>query len=514
MGTLAFYTKKIVCPALQSIVMHFSIIVIVCMSVIGPVSAVATVASVVPVRWCVSHTPQGVYRDCTIVSNTALTQKDACIMVGYHPYDTVSNVVYTPNLPVDGGYSFTWTTTFHDADGTVVGQIPGSWFSHADGTGMIYRSVVTGFVSNTDDPGGYGYPKTIDPTQGYWQVYNGTLGYPTSAGGYGGQWYDNGSYSPVSPTYEELGYRCPGLGTANTSDCPAHASGTPCTCDAGYEFDSTGTSCILEQYTLSLEESLKDLGPSGTTDVYANTSSTVYAQVVDAQTNQPKAGVQVQFSVDVVARTGGHDGDHYQMRPKGKLLDCGSGSEVETTVCITQQDGRATVTFNAPVVSGTHTITAECVSPTCTGTASGDINVKVPGLEPMPYSTLYVFVGGETGKAHMDNHYLTPAASGKIQQLSEDYHSRFPFSPVLRVNDASLVWGGVLDINGSWTVPHIQHRRGMVIDVRANQLPDAIPNSNDFVFQDTLKKLGGRWILEGQGTSNEHYHILLLGTKG
>lgn len=267
--------------------------------------------------------------------------------------------------------------------------------------------------------------------------------------------------------------------------------------------------------TITLQNPLADVEPSGTTDVYANTSSTVYAQVINTQTNQSQAGVQVKFSVNVVANSGGHDGNHYVMRPNGKLLDCSSGSEVETTVCTTQPDGRATVTFSAPTVSGTHTISAECISPACTGTTSGDINVKVPGLERMPYSTLYVFVGGEAGKAHTDNHYLTPAALSKIQKLAEIYHSRFPFSPVLRVNDASLVWGGVFDIKGSWTAPHIQHRRGLVIDVRANQLPDAIPNSNDRAFQLMItKRLGGSYILENQGTSNEHYHIHLLGIKG
>lgn len=301
--------------------------------------------------------------------------------------------------------------------------------------------------------------------------------------------------------------------------CPANSDPTPpnCTCNTSYVPDPTATSCVnSEQYTIALQNPLADVVPSGTTDAYTNTSSTVYAQVINAQTNQPKAGVQVKFSVDVVANTGGHDGNHYQMRPKGKLLDCGSGSEVETTVCITQQDGRATVTFNAPIVSGTHTVTAECVSPSCTGSASGDINVKVPGLEPMPYSTLYVFVGDETGKPHTDNHYLTSAASGKIQKLADFYHSRFPFSPVLRVNDASLVWGGVLDISGSWTVPHIQHRRGMVIDVRANQLPDAIPNSNDSAFQKMItRQMGGSFILENQDDpANRHYHIHLLGIKG
>lgn len=195
----------------------------------------------------------------------------------------------------------------------------------------------------------------------------------------------------------------------------------------------------------------------------------------------------MKFSVDVVANTGGHDGVHSVMRPKGKLLDCRSGNEVESTVCTTQLDGKATVTFNSSQVSGTHIITAECVDPICAGSASGNINVKVPGLAPVPGSSLYVFVGGEAGKAHTDNHYLTPTASNILGQLAREYHQQFPFSPVLRVNDASLTWGGVLDIKGTWSEPHKEHRRGSVVDVRANNdARTAMPEANFPSFKEAL----------------------------
>ncbi|MDH4215982.1 MAG: DUF6531 domain-containing protein, partial [Gallionella sp.] len=47
--------------------------------------------------------------------------------------------------------------------------------------------------------------------------------------------------------------------------CPAHASrnppGTPCTCDAEYKFDATGTSCVLvEQFTLPQAQAEKNGG--------------------------------------------------------------------------------------------------------------------------------------------------------------------------------------------------------------------------------------------------------------
>lgn len=303
-----------------------------------------------------------------------------------------------------------------------------------------------------------------------------------------------------------------------------------CNCDAGYMPNPSATSCVPGgRLTITLQNPLADVQPSGTADVYANTSSTVYAQVIDAQTSQPKAGVQVKFSVDVIDNSGGHDGNHYQMRPKGKLLDCGSGSEVETTVCMTQQDGRATVTFNASSVSGTHTITAGCVNPACTGMVSGQINVKVPGLGTIPASQFYTFVGA-TDK-HSDNHYLTPEAASVLWRLAATYYFKYRQDtsvPLLQLNDASLVWGGRFDVNGNWANPHAGHRKGTVIDIRANALPTAIPERLFTDFEDMAAKTlmsDGVTAAKAQlhcskgfdpatncvGDNNRHFHVLLLG---
>lgn len=262
---------------------------------------------------------------------------------------------------------------------------------------------------------------------------------------------------------------------------------------------------------------------------YANTSRTAYAQVVNTQTNLPIPGVQVKFSVDVKAKTGGHDHDDAQ-RPKGKLLDCRYPySEVDTTVCITQLDGKATVTFKAPIVSGTHTITATCVSPACTGPALGDINVRVNELEGIMGSPFYAFIGA-TGQ-HTDNHYLTPDAASQLWRLAATYYFmnwQDTSVPLLHLNDASLVWGGKFDVAGQWTSgDHTGHRRGTVIDIRANALPTAIPESLFADFIDLAKdtKLADGTSAETKlhcsagfdpanncaGDNNRHFHVRLLG---
>ena len=183
--------------------------------------------------------------------------------------------------------------------------------------------------------------------------------------------------------------------------------------------------------------------PSGTTNVYADTSRAVYALVTDKQTELPQIGVQVKFSVDVIAGTGGHD-HHDALRPKGTLLDCRDNTtEVESTVCITQLDGKATVTFKAPIVSGTHTITAECVSPACTGPASGDINVKVDGLESIPISPFYNMQLPNRDTNHPKTHFLMKAPQKKLEtiailyMLKTLYMRKQSAPPDITLNDAS-----------------------------------------------------------------------------
>lgn len=355
----------------------------------------------------------------------------------------------------------------------------------------------------------------------------------------------NSKYFPVSYSTPLSNGSCPGT-TVNTTWCIQRNRDVVCPegyTMTGWRFGQGAASytpsteyCAPTNFvsynTLSLQTPLADVEPSGTATAYANTSRTAYAQVVNPQTNQPKAGVQVKFSVDVLANSGGHDGNHYQMRPKGKLLDCSSGSEVETTVCTTQQDGRATVTFNAPIVSGTHTITATCVSPACTSPASGNINVKVPGLEQIPSeSTIYALIGGETDKPHHDNHFLTNNAFNQLIVLAINYHHLYPKDPVLHLNDASLVWGGKFDIKGNWVGEHKAHKRGSVIDIRANTASGNIPERLFTDFKElaamTKTKLAGRvtsakaevHCSRGRdysvdkciGDDNRHFHVILLG---
>jgi hypothetical protein len=109
-------------------------------------------------------------------------------------------------------------------------------------------------------------------------------------------------------------------------------------------------------------------------------------------------------------------------------------------------------------------------------------------------------------------------------QIADKKTGRKEYPPVLHLNDASLPWGGVYDIcarpgacteNGivAWYGPHAEHRRGSVVDVRANGSDGSIPAINKKRFKSFLENAGVPYLHESQGSTNEHFHIRLLGKK-
>lgn len=309
-------------------------------------------------------------------------------------------------------------------------------------------------------------------------------------------------------------------------DCPEHASGTPCSCDTGYEWDANHTSCVQEQYALALTPKTATIEPGETYPLTA----TVTKQGGGA----PGKPVTVSVKVAVDPTSGGHDhGETYATRPKGSVSpDTGNTS--------------FPITFTSTEVSGTHTITATC--DLCVNKAeTATVDVMVPGLETIPASPFYAFVGAVEGN-HTRNHYLIPPAELVLHQMALSYQwLDFSFRiggvalPPLHLNDASLVWGGKFDVKGKWTGDHKGHKRGVVIDVRANNdtgSTGAISlasfgnfidmaatqknriNKNGAVAQVhcTSNKTDGQNRKppacigkDGSQDNNRHFHILLLG---
>jgi hypothetical protein len=257
-------------------------------------------------------------------------------------------------------------------------------------------------------------------------------------------------------------------------------------------------------------------------------SNLPYKAIVKDQNGQPKANISVTITTEVTSDSGGHV--HTSGRPKGKLVAGAVTSTKAGTESIsgkTNGDGVFELTFGAEEVSGTHTLTAKCDSG-CQAPATATVDVKVNGLEQIPggasFYTLIdtdgTVIGSTSG--HKNNHYLTSDASTILLYMASSYHVEVKYwtkpsngkksvPPLpLYLNDASLVWGGVFDINGDWKVDHIEHRRGSVIDIRANSKIGAIPSNNYIKFVDLAKYYGAHAKIHSPGSDNQHFHVRLL----
>ena len=86
---------------------------------------------------------------------------------------------------------------------------------------------------------------------------------------------------------------------------------------------------------------------------------------------------------------------------------------------------------------------------------------------------------------------------------------------MLHLNDASLVWGGLFDaIDNDFEPPHKEHRRGSVIDIRANSKIGAIPPRSFIAFEKmAMKYYGVDAQIHNRGLPSQHYHVRLLNRK-
>jgi hypothetical protein len=384
-----------------------------------------------------------------------------------------------------------------------------------------------------------------------------TLGYAGSTPVYGGlnDYCYRKAPGALTITRERLIYRlyaavanatyCGGVSsTADVCTCNAtfvpNTTATACICPTGTQLNAAGTACV-EQFTLTLNVPAGDLEPSGTAAGDANSSKAMWVFVKSVQTGLAKSGAVVRITLDAVAGSGGHLHNELgpNARPKGTLvkgslptdrLDCTPTAGILGSYdCKTLADGYAYFTYFAPIVSGTYAITTACTSVTCNNySQSTVVDVKVAGLSQIPASSLYALteadgsvIGAKAGR-HTDNHNMTPAAADALWRLAARYRFESKFQQgagttprILFLNDASLPWGGVYDIITVWQPPHLEHRRGTVVDVRANGTAGAMPNGSiKNRFEDMLKKEQGiSYLHENPGTTNEHFHIRLQGRR-
>ncbi|MBP7796126.1 MAG: hypothetical protein KA059_05050 [Elusimicrobiales bacterium] len=102
------------------------------------------------------------------------------------------------------------------------------------------------------------------------------------------------------------------------------------------------------------------------------------------------------------------------------------------------------------------------------------VDIKIEGLVALKpayqdslhqYTTYYTLIGSTP--THPANHFARSQTIDLLKEIAWKYHEEFPKSEVLNINDISLIWGGLFDVNNNWKPPHTFHRYGRQVDIRS-----------------------------------------------
>jgi hypothetical protein len=198
---------------------------------------------------------------------------------------------------------------------------------------------------------------------------------------------------------------------------------------------------------VSINASPSEVWPKGA----GNDDKTTSTIMVTA-TNPPPEGCTVNFKVEPVENSGGHS-HHDDSRRKGTVtpptLTIPAGS-LEPVYAL----------YSSSDISGQEKIIAEV-----NGVKKGEttIQVKVPDLMPLDSLSWYNLTGADAISSHPANHYGTNSTKVAVYNMASDYWNEIRTR--LGINDMSLEWGGLFDVNENWSSPHSLHRTGESVDI-------------------------------------------------
>ncbi len=177
---------------------------------------------------------------------------------------------------------------------------------------------------------------------------------------------------------------------------------------------------------------------------------------------------QFSFSLTGIELSGGHI--HYD-RPNGGL----SISPLLPAIFVNISDHTdyqyKTLRYEAPQASGIVTLNSTYTPPygyRCLNPADckyeGTINIRIEGLQDLPASgDHHVVVRGGTA-SHPQGTSATPKTIETFEEIAEKYFL-LTDGRRLSVNDISLPGGGLFDVDGTWSPPHVSHRIGTDVDI-------------------------------------------------
>ena len=144
----------------------------------------------------------------------------------------------------------------------------------------------------------------------------------------------------------------------------------------------------------------------------------------------------------------------------------------------------------------------------CSGVNTMVFDMKVPNLVELTKGPGYDLVGADAN-LHPKNHFGTAAMNTSVKKLAADYDAACSTAATtLSYNDMSLVWGGLYDLKGNWSVPHREHRFGVNLDVGKRQIKKA--NRKKFI-ELACNAFAVRSEGDVSSEPKAHYHLTLKG---
>ncbi len=211
---------------------------------------------------------------------------------------------------------------------------------------------------------------------------------------------------------------------------------------------------VQQSMNINIQAEPAEVYPTHTGQDANNNNRTTITVSVTRGSNNPVSGHSVQLEARAVERSGGHD--HDGNRPAGTL----SATEGQTG-----EDGKFVVMYTASEFGGIERIIAR--STTVNKNDSVDVTVRVPNLLLFGGAGSYQLTGAND--KHQNNHYFCSQAAidSLISVANQFSKAKWNTSGAMRLNDMSLEWGGLFDLDTLWSNKkgHNAHRIGKSVDI-------------------------------------------------
>lgn len=233
----------------------------------------------------------------------------------------------------------------------------------------------------------------------------------------------------------------------------------------------TGTVAIGEEMKLKINLT----GSSEVWPYRTSGSPTTNAKIKVTNGDKPLANGKVKITIKRIDRSGGHDHPNSSDLTLWGRISV-NGVKGNPVTVYTDQNGEITTEeIRASEFGGEYFIEAYLESKPGIKDKV-DLHVRVPGLQLLPASSYYDKIGG-TDKHHGPpsnpnddhNHWGTNEFNNRIESMSLAWLNLFSNEPKLQINDMSLPYGGLFDINGQWNSAsgHDTHREGTNADIKS-----------------------------------------------